>query len=370
MLQYGDRRTIASASSSSGVNRFYTFVGRGNNVYIAYFATIKTTRIVIIPKTEEALLPLRTPTINTVKDTVTPSLTQMQLESGGMMYVAQLVDGKYIIVDGGNSGSITTDEYDKERLYQYMLQYMPSSMEKPVIACWLFTHPDPDHIKIGYSFIYDYATKVGLESVAYNFAEEFTSCEGNDTSVKNNIATLKKYFTRKFPSAPHYTIHSGQVLAFKGMNVEILQTEEDYKRLGSSNSYSTWNYTSSAFKFKFTGGRTCLFNGDYNPMNCENLVDIYGSYLKSDMWQLPHHGLYGNTKEMAQTVKPSVVFLSSPKTTFDNYRSTYSPDWYSTLSSSASKWYYNDHIGRVLLKTDGTMSPQSTTTMSVTLPTQ
>lgn len=369
MLQYGDRKTITSASSSAGVNRFYTFVGNGNNVYLAYFAPMKMTRIAIIPKAEETLLGLRTVKVNSAKDTVTPSMTQMQLEIAGMMYVAQLADGKYIIVDGGNGGSMTEDEYDKERLYQYMLKYMPSGTEKPVIACWMFTHPDPDHIKLAYSFIYNYATKVEVESFAYNFADEFVSQEGADAdaSIRNNVATLKKYMA-KHPNAVHYTIHSGQTLSFKGLNIEILQTEEDMERLGSTSAHSSWNYTGASFRFNFTSGAKCLFCGDNNPINNDQLTKIYGSYLKSDMWQIPHHGLYGNTKTMSQKVNPSVAFVSSPKATFDDYMTSTKPDWYTYLTSSSRTWYYNDHIGRVIINSNGTISPQSATTMTVTLP--
>ena len=95
---------------------------------------------------------------------------------------------------------------------------------------------------------------------------------------------------------------------------------------------------------------------------------IITQYLKSDMWQVPHHGLYGNTKEISQIVNPKVAFISSPKATFDNYVATSKPDWYTYLTSSSRTWYYNDHIGRVVVNADGTITPQSKTTMTVTLP--
>lgn len=370
MLQYGEQKTIASADSSYGVNRFNTFVGRGNNVYVAYFATTKTTRVAVIPKTEEVLLGLRAVKLNTATDTVQPSVTQMQLESAGMMYVAQLADGKYVIVDGGNSGSITTDEYDKERLYQFMVQHKPSSMAKPVIAGWIFTHPDADHIKLANSFMYYYRNVIEIESFAYNFAEEFVCDEdGNatqdaatDSSNYNSIKTMKNYSTTHYPNAPHYNFHSGQSLSFKGMSIEILQTEEDYSRAAAES--STWNYTSSAFKFKFSGGGTALFVGDYNESNCNHLAEIYGSYLQSDILQLPHHGLYGTTKTFATKVAPTVVFASSLQATLNSYHTT-TFDWYTYLKSGSRTWYTNDKVGRVLINSDGTVNPRPAVTMTI-----
>ena len=85
------------------------------------------------------------------------------------------------------------------------------------------------------------------------------------------------------------------------------------------------------------------------------------------MWQLPHHGLYGTTKEIAQAVNPSVVFTSSLSAKLNEYHTT-TYDWYTYLKSGSRTWYTNDHIGRVLVKSDGTISPQSKVTMNVTLP--
>ena len=300
------RKSVSAGSDNSDKNEFITYTGRGIHVLISWNPGLEISRIIITP--EEVLPSLERPKLEET-DTITPTVTQMQLEVPGMMYVIQLADGKFIVIDGGEYGL-----EDTWRLHDYLIEHTPQG-QKTTIASWIFTHEHPDHIELVKNFIPRYKEEIDLESVSYRFpSEQFkTSEKENDTAAVNSYKELIFIVETNYPDAIHYQLHAGQSHYYKGMEMEILHTTEEFY----PNAPSNWNDTSLAFRMIFDSGKTAIFLGDSPTLFCQILVDTYGDYVKSDVFQLTHHGLIGGNLELYQNIDPDICLWSSSEAKFN-----------------------------------------------------
>lgn len=290
-----------------GEHSTYVFVARDVTAFLYYNAPQDTLRIVC---EHAGALPSTQKPICTDRDTTSVSIAQIGIGGLGMSYVIQLKDARFIVVDGG-----TGERENAKQLYDYLLEKTPSGT-KPTIACWFFTHGDPDHIGAPKTFLSDYIGHVVLESVAYNFPDcSVQSTSQNDKKMGESIQALENDIKRYY-GATVYHVHTGQKLYFKGCEAEILLTEEDiYPRMPAN-----YNDTSLVMRFTFDNGKTFLMLGDSTTKNSKLLAETFGEYLKSDILQLAHHGLIGGDKQLYQYVDPEICFWATSKDRFEgNY---------------------------------------------------
>lgn len=345
------KKEMSAGTAENDKNVFYTYTGKGIHIYLSWNPGPGISRIIMTP--EEPLPSLEKPKL-AAEDNVTPSVTQMQLENEGMMYVTQLADGSFIVIDGGVYGL-----EDTWTLHDYLTEKTPVG-KTPTIACWMYTHPDPDHIQLATEFLARYAEEIVIDSFAYNFpSEEFTTTGSqDDTTIINAFKVLIKNMTQYYPEATRYQIHAGQTYYFKGMELEILQTSEEL----CPNTASVWNDVSASWRMRFDNGQTALFLGDSMQVLCQQLKDVYGDYMKSDMLQLAHHGLIGGDLELYQLIDPDICFWSTTEEkfngTFAGYKYKYclgegGCDYNGYLRDTSIKertHYHNGMMGTVLIQ--------------------
>jgi hypothetical protein len=98
--------------------------------------------------------------------------------------------------------------------------------------------------------------------------------------------------------------------------MEILATEEEIYPLRAA---GTHNGTCITSRFTFDNGKTAMFLADNTPAINEQLALMYGSYLKSDVLQVAHHGLTGAEITSYQFINPDVCFWPTTETRFKGY---------------------------------------------------
>lgn len=253
---------------------------------------------------------------------VTPQLTQVKLTDYGLSYVLRLSDNRFVVIDGGN----LVDE-EADALYKCLTDQ--SQFEVPVIAAWIMTHPHSDHFYCFFPFMEHHGKDVIIEKFFYNFpnAEDFVhypnlakeckkipNCTGGDVIKKflNVVSEL---------SVPVYTAHTGQRYQVGDMLLEFLATMDD-----SIHCSKNINASSLIFTAKIAG-QTILFGGD-GSFGDTRLPERYGSELKADILQIPHHGFgCGSDQEQIkgyQFIAPRVCLLpashSEAYTSFTTYR--------------------------------------------------
>lgn len=316
---------ISAGTGRDEKNRFYTYTGKGLQIFLSWCPysvdgsgkdkPISVCRVIVTQ--QKPLPPVALPKAESGGNRIIPTLAQLGVSVIGMCYVVQLEDGTFVVVDGG-----IYNEYNVELLYQYLLEYTPEG-SVPTIAMWLFTHPHADHIEAAKKFIKRYSTEVTVRAFAYNFvANDFTTTgrgnwKENDEETVLDFRALENIIEQQYPNALVYTVHTGQVYRFRGMELEILHTEEDFY----PTPMWTWNELSVNFRMIFGNGKKVLFLGDNMQSNCRMMEAAYGDYLKSDMLQVAHHGHIGGLVSLYELVDPDVCFWSCPEESFhDEHR--------------------------------------------------
>ncbi|MBO5323767.1 MAG: hypothetical protein J6A88_06680 [Oscillospiraceae bacterium] len=300
-------------------NRFVTYTNGDTMVHCNYFRNMREFRIIYGPK---SYLGSATP-INDYEKKVTPSISIVGATDSVLCMVYQAPDGSFVIIDGGYGTDRTyswtmNDGYDDKMTYTIkrdidkdmeslwsLLESRAPAGQKPQVT-WMMTHGDPDHICLPPLFMKKYQDRFDLNLVVYNFPiienVGLKNGEGAATYqayIDTFINSAKKYF----PNAPHMVFHTGQKLYLPGTEIEFLIAAEDYwphTMPWMNDTCAAWRITSA--------GKTIFITGDCTVSLNNQMVGLYGDYLKSDILQLNHHGSNGGTLSFYKLIRPEVAF--------------------------------------------------------------
>ena len=293
----------------------------------------------------------------------TSSITTIRSASLGMGYILQLENGSFIIVDGGND---VAGNMDKEILYSILTELhtqaygtAPCASTPIRIAAWLITHSRREHYANMIAFLSSYAPTqlIRLDYLIGNFPELSTiypvSSDTLEMGDKATIPRLQAYFTNAgLPTFQYVKVHTGMILYFANLKLEILMTYEDHapERITTANDTGTvtkWTITSTSAELgsvtaddiaasKHTTwmmlGDACIYQsrwlcamwgGRYNTDTA--LYD--GGYLKADMVQLAHHGDMGCEIALYKTIQPAIVWFPNDADSYNAYTQDSSDTW-------------------------------------------
>ena len=280
---------------------FAAFEGDNTGIFVIYYGDLKELNITV----ENESKYFAYTDILEYKN-VSTTVTQIRLEDYGMSYVIRLSDGRFIVFDGGRNF-----EPDVDSLYNQLKD--TSVNEKPVIACWILTHPDSDHYHCFMGFCEKYGNDVSIQKMMFNFPEH------DDFGLYHDLEKVgpwgadcenlpKMYSQIKNIGAEVYTPHTGQIYEIGNASLEFLNCIGDVVH----NTYwKNKNEPCLAIRMEIEG-QTILWMGD-TSCHYARLYEKFGAYLKADILQIPHHGFgcLGDDAEIAcyNEISPSVCFL-------------------------------------------------------------
>lgn len=271
-------------------NYFRTYVKGTMALTVYYTASSKAARIISGPLSDIPTKDVdRTPETN--KNPTVTLLTQGASAGSGLGMIFHLPNGKFFIYDGGNE--IGDNVYEK-------LKELAKG-EEIIIAAWVISHPHPDHEDAFDAFLKKHANDVRIENVMYNFVK----CSDKYGTSETIKPIIEKYVTRKTNVIKP---HSGQIYEFGSSSIEIIHTAEDFL----PNEISDVNYSTMVVRFT-VAGQTTMALGDVLDKVSEVICANYGSYLKSDMVQLAHHGSWPGTKPLYTNIDAPILFWPSCK---------------------------------------------------------
>ena len=88
----------------------------------------------------------------------------------------------------------------------------------------------------------------------------------------------------------------------------------------SPNKGSSINDTSLVYRVLFPNGKTALFLGDLGLRAGNILAEDFGTYLKSDIVQMAHHGQNGADENVYRLIRPDVCLWTAPIWLYNNDR--------------------------------------------------
>lgn len=278
----------------SADNLFATYQGEDIYVHTYYTAYSGKIRVITGPLAELAQVSYDTGAAKTY----TPYITSIRQPNNGLGLIMRLPDGRFIIVDGGYNGD--------DRVYEALRELVPSG--KITIAAWFISHPHNDHYGGFTEFITNHGSdeSIVIERLMLNFAnpEDFYAVEDGDKTVEWDVNFIYNTIKEYAPDLTITQVHTGQIIDFGDATMEILYTMEDLmpKELPNIND------SSMAIRLKM-GGSSFMILGDTCYTSGPILHKMWGSYLKSDMVQIAHHGQWPSVESIYHDIKAEIVIV-------------------------------------------------------------
>jgi len=280
------------------------------------------------------------------KASVSAQITQIPLENFGMSYVIRLTDGRFILIDGGNH-----IEADCRKLYDCLKAQSP--FEKPVIASWILSHPHSDHFHCFIGFMEAYAHEVVIESFLFLFPEcddlvhyPALADEAYTMVIPSSVISIPQMLDWVARSgAAVYTPHTGQRYSIGDAHLEILSSMDD-------TIHRSQNINAAALVIRMTlGGQTILWATDA-AFSIARLPERYGSWLKADILQIPHHGFQSGEAEAElkgySLIQPRVCLLPADDFAAFTFFCAYRPGTRSLMLSDTVEELLTGSVEHVL----------------------
>ncbi len=211
--------------------------------------------------------------------------------SNGLCLVFRLEDGRFIIVDSGATVKSTNLLYNT-------LQKLHVNEGKITVAAWILTHPHADHTG-GVIVLSKSAMKEHI--VVENFIHHISTDAQHKAINTAGVSAHTRAAMNAFDGANIIKAHSGQVIKAGGAEVEMLFTYADMEPM----MLDQMNTTSIICRVTVEGNSVMVL-ADATSRSINHIYKVYGSYLKSDMVQLAHHGMNGGDL-LYKTIDADVV---------------------------------------------------------------
>jgi hypothetical protein len=278
-------------------NVFATYLAEDEYIYAYYSAYKNEIRIITGPIEAFAEADY---TSGLSEDKI-PYITSIPQPSGkaAQGFVICMPDGRFIIHDGGLPGD--------DRAYNRLRELQPNG--DIVIAAWFISHPHGDH----YSALIDFVKEHGydddmiIERVIHNYAHpdmyNINGSAGKD-DLREDIALLYDTMEYYLPDVPVIKAHTGQTIKFGSVSVEVLYTIEDLLPKTIPNN----NDSSMVIRVNIEGtslmllADTCYASG---PI----LSKMWGDYLRSDIVQIAHHGMWPSVMDIYDNIQAQTVLF-------------------------------------------------------------
>ena len=321
-------------------NIFGRFLAKdgSHSVYVALFQYLNQVRIIVDNHKDTLGLYDYAPTGNSPTELYLCSLSQShdgyvlsspanmitQYRSGaGSMLLMKMSDNSLFIIDGGSSNQ--NGDRACEEMYALMrsITGVPEG-QRMVINTWYISHPHSDHVTGFPRFLKKYRTEFELKNILYNF------------DIECDTFNFIQYAAKLFPDVKYHKPHTGEYFTVSGIRFDVLYTAEDRYQPNSSNklllndsscvAYTHENNISAVLQVQLDGKKV-LLTGDLQKADATLMAMYDPSVLKSDVLQIPHHGIDNHTA-LAKVVAPSVAFSNQ------------------TLGATLNQHrYYNNYLG-------------------------
>lgn len=311
-----DGYVSAREEHTIGNNRFMTLVAENRGqVHVAFYPNTKGTgelhlflaswgEFVTLPndvydsatKVTETTFHVMSLDYNTGAYAVNKPIT----DGSGMSYVMTLEDGRFLIFDGGYTAN------DAENLWTYLQAVNRRADGKVTIAAWFVSHPHNDHFEACEKFVRAHYKDVVLQSFVVNAptAERYGASNWSQKTLPGLAALC---------GADILKPHTGQVLKYCNTEIEIILTHEN---LMASAVQGDTNNTSTVVRI-WEKGRSILLTGDASAASSSKMTSLYNTALKSDIFQVNHHGYSGGNSVFYSKVAPTYALYATSQDSFD-----------------------------------------------------
>ncbi|MCQ2428391.1 MAG: hypothetical protein MJ137_08370 [Clostridia bacterium] len=304
----------AAGFSSSKANVYAYFVPSESSVRIIASA-VGSTNFQPYPTAESV------PEFKKITDSkITQMALNYDLGNFGNCYIITLADGSFVVMDGGGWNA----EYgDDTRLFNLLKHLNKREDGKIVIAAYILSHAHWDHYRNFFNFVKNHSSQLKIEACYTNIASDNAVYNSNnpDLGFPGCFATMSNAVGGIIP----VKLHTGMKFYVRNAEFEVMYTQEDI----FPDRINYFNETSTVLRMTLEG-TTVMWNGDAKNWASKGIVKRYGSYVKSDICTVAHHGYDGMTQAYYTTVAPVLLLWPTSQKNVATLRtgSTYAVDKY------------------------------------------
>ena len=217
----------------------------------------------------------------------------------GMSMFYLLSNGEFLIYDGGQG------KEDGDHLYDQLRKVADDNGIKDItVRAWIITHEHSDHMGFGAEFFPAYRDKINVRELwmnsLYDWGKSFI-----ESVLKNH------------PNCIHRELHTGEIIQIVDVTVEVLCTPDVLNEINAVELNKDSNNASIVTRLNVDGLKI-LMPGDASLLAWEYMADTYGSALKSDILQVPHHGAnHGATADGYRLVNADTLIFNCGQELFD-----------------------------------------------------
>jgi len=217
----------------------------------------------------------------------------------GMSMFYLLSNGEFLIYDGGQG------KEDGDHLYDQLRKVADDNGIKDItVRAWIITHEHSDHMGFGAEFFPAYRDKINVRELwmnsLYDWGKSFI-----EIVLKNH------------PNCIHRELHTGEIIQIVDVTVEVLCTPDVLNEINAVELNKDSNNASIVTRLNVDGLKI-LMPGDASLLAWEYMADTYGSALKSDILQVPHHGAnHGATADGYRLVNADTLIFNCGQELFD-----------------------------------------------------
>lgn len=296
-------------STTTLKNYFTTFVNSVSQIDIGFHEFESRMYVTATPRVNSVLPQRDAPSYNGKKY---PMLwTQLGVEDlyreeSSLGLIVRLTDGTFLIIDSNHHFDETAS-----RIYKILKKQAPDP-NNIVISAWILTHAHMDHVGgfMKFANAYGKDSSITIKQLAYNFP---------DDSVLPEIWIKEQNYVRNAIKKINYDVeilkpHTGNILYYPGLSINILYTQENYLPIYSS--FENYNASSIVTQFILEDGNKILVGADHPVDGSSDGIPFckgalwrwYGSFIESNVVSTFHHGLGGGADNVVyHLIKPKIV---------------------------------------------------------------
>ena len=308
-------------SSDNKNNYFTTFVSTLAQVDVVFHQPANRMYATVTPRASSVLPQREATSYKKLLGDYPTIWTQYGLEDidnsqPSLGYIIRIADGSFIIINSGEDF-----EGVEERMYSILKKQAPDP-DNIVISAWLFTHAAPDNTGGFIRFANKYSNDDSIT------VKQFVCNLPDDSLMANNPYEGEQVHLRhameRFENAEILKPHTGNVLYYADVRINILYSQEDYLFVSDFGNYNT---ASLVTQFVIDDGSVILVGADHpvsgvtgNYEGCEGaLYNWYGDFIRSYVVSTFHHGMGGGADNTIYgVINPTIVLWC-----IDSYRIKY-----------------------------------------------
>jgi beta-lactamase superfamily II metal-dependent hydrolase len=228
-------------------------------------------------------------------------------------------------IEGNNNGLVIVDGGYENNDDQYNFLMSKIKENNNTVDAWIITHFDSDH---GGEFVRILSSsKINVKNIYVADTPDDMELLKENAPFEDDWGIYEKYLTMDLPQK--IKVHSGDNYEFIGLKMKVLSSYDDWIDEQTNN---LLNNGSIVFKL-YGNEESMLFCGDIqNPEISNYLIENYKEELKSDYFQVPHHGNNTLGEEFYKLVSPKVSFFAAPDWLMENRDNV---SWYTVEQNRA-----------------------------------